>query len=71
MAMADKISKTKKVVKLILILIRVAFSLAIFFIPAGTLNWPEAWIFIGIFLLYTVAAVKDKNIEFCRSDEKK
>jgi len=48
---------SKKSAKIFRTLSGVIFMQSIFFIPAGTLNWPEAWIFIGIFLLYTVAAV--------------
>lgn len=38
-------------IKLILrVLISLLLILAVFFIPAGTLRWPRAWIFIGLYL---------------------
>jgi protein-S-isoprenylcysteine O-methyltransferase Ste14 len=33
------------------------FCLAALFIPAGTLNWPEAWLFISLYAIAVTAAI--------------
>jgi len=40
--------KVKRIVKTIVTLF---FLLALVFVPAGTLNWPEAWLFLILYLL--------------------
>jgi protein-S-isoprenylcysteine O-methyltransferase Ste14 len=50
-------SDTQKMAKILQTIFSLILLLVLFFLPAGTLNWPEAWIFIGLFLLYTTAAV--------------
>jgi protein-S-isoprenylcysteine O-methyltransferase Ste14 len=39
-------SKAKIIIRIVL---AVLFSLAVIFIPAGTLNWPEAWLFLFLY----------------------
>lgn len=41
-------SKIKRVVKAI---VTVFFLLALLFVPAGTLDWPEAWLFLSFYFL--------------------
>jgi protein-S-isoprenylcysteine O-methyltransferase Ste14 len=36
------------------LVLAVFFLMAILFLPAGTLNWPEAWIFIAVYLLFGI-----------------
>ena len=40
--------KVKKIVKTV---ISVFLFLALIFVPAGTLNWPEAWLFFILYIL--------------------
>jgi len=48
--MPDKDSSiVKRIVK---VTVTVFFLLALFFVPAGTLNWPEAWLFLFLYFLY-------------------
>lgn len=47
--MADKIST--KVMGIIRVIVGVPLMLALFFVPAGTFDWPEAWILIVFYLL--------------------
>lgn len=55
--MASKDSSKAKVIKVIVkVVMGVFFLLALLFVPAGTLNWPEAWIFL-IFYLSVVGGV--------------
>ena len=42
---------TSKIVKFVRLIFSIGLFLALFFVPAGTLKWPEAWILI---VLYTV-----------------
>jgi len=44
-------SKVKKIVKTV---ISVFLFLALIFVPAGTLNWPEAWLFFILYILIVV-----------------
>ncbi|OIO20626.1 hypothetical protein COV61_00735 [Candidatus Micrarchaeota archaeon CG11_big_fil_rev_8_21_14_0_20_47_5] len=39
---------------LIKIILGIALFFALVFLPAGTLNWPEAWLFIGIYAVYAL-----------------
>jgi protein-S-isoprenylcysteine O-methyltransferase Ste14 len=48
-------SRSKAII-LIRTVVGIALMLALFFIPAGTFNWPEAWIFI-VFYLGTVTGI--------------
>ena len=41
-----------KQVKIIKFIFTIIFLLAIFFVPAGTMAWTEAWVFIGFYFLY-------------------
>ena len=50
--MADKKSSTHFIPKLIfMVLLQTAFL----FLTAGTLRWPEAWVYLGLFLVYGMA----------------
>ncbi|MFC2165049.1 methyltransferase family protein [Acidobacteriota bacterium] len=50
--MAEKRSATNFIPKLVFfVLLQTAFL----FIPAGTHRWPEAWIYLGLFLIYGIA----------------
>jgi protein-S-isoprenylcysteine O-methyltransferase Ste14 len=40
----------RKALRFARIIAAVILLFALFFVPAGTLNWPEAWIFIGLYL---------------------
>ena len=51
------------------ILFSVILVMMLFFLPAGTLNWPEAWIFLLMYFLYLVLLVrwlKKRNPELWR-----
>lgn len=45
----------RKLIKSFLIIFRIIYFIAVFmallFLPAGTLNWPEAWIFITLYFV--------------------
>jgi len=50
--MADEKSSTNFIPKLVFfVLLQTAFL----FLTAGTLRWPEAWIYLGLFLIYGIA----------------
>ena len=58
-----------KQVKIIKFIITVIFLLAIFFVPAGTVAWIEAWIFIIFYFLYVglgVAWLKKNDPELLK-----
>lgn len=57
MQLRKEMTQPQKQSKILQTLAGLAICLAVFFIPAGSLNWPEAWIFFALFLLYTTAAV--------------
>ncbi|MBN1221694.1 MAG: isoprenylcysteine carboxylmethyltransferase family protein [Candidatus Aminicenantes bacterium] len=52
--MAEDKSETRIAPRFIFFLLLQA---GFFFLPAGTLNWPEAWIWLAIFLIYGVAII--------------
>jgi len=47
-------SKAKIIVRTV---ITVLFGLAVIFIPAGTLNWPEAWLFLFLYFSFVTSAL--------------
>ena len=63
-----------KAVKILRIVATIIFLLALFFVPAGTLNWPEAWIFI-VFYLATICGLviwmKKKNPGLLKERQRK
>jgi len=46
-----------KVIKFIRLIFSIGLFLALFFLPAGTLNWPEAWILIVLYLVSILGLV--------------
>lgn len=50
-------SPGSKLLKVLRALFTLALFLALVFIPAGTLNWPEAWIYIVLYLVSVGAVV--------------
>jgi len=52
--MQDKNSKGKTIIQ---VAVRIAFLPILLFIPAGTLNWPEAWLFLIICLSWLGATL--------------
>jgi protein-S-isoprenylcysteine O-methyltransferase Ste14 len=54
MKQSDMPSKTKIILRTV---ITVLFSLAVIFIPAGTLNWPEAWLFLFLYFSFVTGAL--------------
>lgn len=48
---------SSKVKKIIMGIVIVLSLLALLFVPAGTLNWPEAWLFLILYFSYVVGAV--------------
>jgi len=42
--------RTSKIITIIRTVVTILLMLAVIFIPAGTLNWPEAWLFLLIYL---------------------
>ena len=50
MANSD-LSKTKKIILVVRSIITVFFLLGLLFGSAGTLNWPEAWLYLAIYFL--------------------
>jgi len=64
----------KKAVRILKIVAAVILLPALFFVPAGTLNWPEAWIFIGLYLAVTYGMVlwmKKKNPALLKERQRK
>lgn len=49
-----KPSKTGRVVRTVLSIILI---LALFFVPAGTVRWPEAWLLLGMFLAVSLGVM--------------
>jgi protein-S-isoprenylcysteine O-methyltransferase Ste14 len=49
--------ESSKVTKIIKGVVTVLFLLALLFVPAGTLNWPEAWVFLIFYFLFVSGAV--------------
>lgn len=47
-------SKAKIIIKTV---VTVLFAVAVVFVPAGTLNWPEAWIFLLLYFVFVTAAL--------------
>ena len=47
-------SKAKIILRTV---ITILFSLAVIFIPAGTLNWPEAWLFLFLYFSFVTGAL--------------
>lgn len=47
-------SKAKIIIKTV---VTVLFAFAVVFVPAGTLNWPEAWIFLILYFVFVTAAL--------------
>ena len=47
-------SRVKRMIRAILI---VFFLLILLFVPAGTLSWPEAWLFLFLYFSFVVGAV--------------
>ena len=54
MKQRDTPSKAKIIIRTV---ITVLFSLAVIFIPAGTLNWPEAWLFLSLYFSFVTGAL--------------
>jgi protein-S-isoprenylcysteine O-methyltransferase Ste14 len=50
--MAEQISSTHFIPKLVFL---VCLQAACLFLTAGTFRWPEAWIYLGLFILYGIA----------------
>ncbi|MBN2352431.1 MAG: isoprenylcysteine carboxylmethyltransferase family protein [Spirochaetales bacterium] len=48
---------TGGIVKAIRIVFSIAVAVAVIFIPAGTLAWPEAWILLGAYFVFVLALV--------------
>jgi protein-S-isoprenylcysteine O-methyltransferase Ste14 len=46
--MAEK--KSSKLKDTIRVIVTIVFILAIIFVPAGTLNWPEAWLYLILYI---------------------
>jgi len=46
-------NKTQLTIRLILVLL---ILLAAFFLPAGSLNWPEAWLVLFLYIFFSLAA---------------
>jgi protein-S-isoprenylcysteine O-methyltransferase Ste14 len=49
-----KFSKLKDTVRIIAAII---FLLALIFVPAGTLNWPEAWLLLGLYFVAVAGCI--------------
>ncbi len=47
-------SKAKIIIKTV---VTVLFAFAVVFVPAGTLNWPEAWVFLLLYFVFVTAAL--------------
>jgi len=48
--------KKKSVLLILRVILFLALLLISFFLPAGSLNWPEAWIVLGSYLLISLSA---------------
>ena len=53
--MASKSSR--RLIQAIRFIVTILFLLAMFFVPAGTLGWPNAWIFLSLYFLYITIGV--------------
>lgn len=51
--MAKKLSGLRLVFSSVLAIV---FILAILFVPAGSFDWPSAWLFVVVFFVYAVLA---------------
>jgi protein-S-isoprenylcysteine O-methyltransferase Ste14 len=49
--------KQTRIIKIIQVIFSILFMLALIFVPAGTWNWPEAWIFLIFYTVVGTAAV--------------
>jgi len=47
-------SKAKIIIQTV---VTVLFAFAVVFVPAGTLNWPEAWVFLLLYFVFVTAAL--------------
>ena len=47
-------SKARMIIKTV---VTVLFAFAVVFVPAGTLNWPEAWIFLSLYFVFVTVAL--------------
>jgi len=54
MKQSKESSKAKIIVKTV---VTVLFAFAVVFVPAGTLNWLEAWIFLLLYFVFVTAAL--------------
>lgn len=54
MKQSDTPSKVRIILRTV---ISVLFSLAVIFIPAGTLHWPEAWLFLFLYFSFVTGAL--------------
>lgn len=43
--------------KIIRLIFTILFLLAMFFVPAGTLKWPNAWIYLSLYFIYITIGV--------------
>jgi len=48
---------TSKVIKVVRLIFSIALFLALFFVPAGTLKWPEAWILIVFYIVSVLGVI--------------
>ncbi len=48
---------TSKVKKIIRLIFSIVLFLALFFLPAGTIKWPEAWILIVLYIVSILGVV--------------
>lgn len=55
-AMVSWNMKKKQVIFILRIILYLVILLATFFLPAGSFDWPEAWVFLGSYLLVCLAA---------------
>jgi protein-S-isoprenylcysteine O-methyltransferase Ste14 len=64
----------KKALRVVRIMVAVVLLFALFFVPAGTLDWPEAWVFIFLYLVFVggmVGWMKKRNPDLLKERQRK
>jgi len=64
----------RKALRIVRIVAAVVLLFALFFVPAGTLDWPEAWIFIALYLGFVggmVGWMKKRNPDLLKERQRK